>query len=473
MVSRLFNIFVAVVTLFAIFSLKTFEITTLDKISFLSAIMLIFAVLHLVLDYYSLGRRFVITPYNIFFTALFIFNLGYSITNGFPGGPKFTDIPVDESIIFRAVEYVSLSIVVFSLGYLLFCSPRGVKGGPVEIEGFFRKKEVRTISVLLLLLSLPFLVYELLNKIILVSRYGYLGYYKNVDDSSLGSIISSFSSFAIMMLLVCIVLFKGEKTITVLLTLAFFLATALNIMLGFRAGGMLPFLVYLYIRDRYIRKVNYIGALPIVLLTFIIVFPIIAEYRDFIGQSNRNLGSENESGLIGIIRELGRTFQATAYTMKVLDFTNEFRLGWSYVGALGLVLPSGVLGIDVESVRPSVWLVSIVDPVFKRAGGGLGFSMIAESYYNFGILGGLAAMFLQGILIGKLSEISLFSRRYILGLLAAAYMSVLVFYVRQEAVGVVRGFFWFVVGTYAAYLITCYRGNAVEARRLRELGGDR
>nr|BCX01990.1 MAG: hypothetical protein KatS3mg041_2036 [Bacteroidota bacterium] len=77
-------------------------------------------------------------------------------------------------------------------------------------------------------------------------------------------------------------------------------------------------------------------------------------------------------------------------------------LGRSYIAALGGPFPLVARLIGQVSFDVNVWRLTTFYPSIYEAGGGLGFSPVAEAYLNFGVIGVFFHMFLFGYTIGRM-----------------------------------------------------------------------
>src|SRR5690606_22908143 len=130
--------------------------------------------------------------------------------------------------------------------------------------------------------------------------------------------------------------------------------------------------------------------------------------------------------------------------------------GASYFYALTAIMPN--VGWEVHpTIRHgtlSEWLVKTVDPVIAAAGGGLGCSVIAEAYLNFGWVGGPLWLMLLGYGLSWLFMKSDGTDPARLAL-AASFLSFFFVFARGEAAIVARGLVWYALAPYLlAVLLT-------------------
>jgi oligosaccharide repeat unit polymerase len=131
------------------------------------------------------------------------------------------------------------------------------------------------------------------------------------------------------------------------------------------------------------------------------LMPIIGEYRvsKTLVDTKRSGTAELVSRTVG---EMGQSASAIVYTEKLVPAKQGHIYGASFLLAAYEIIPN--LGLSKRwrtenwplSWNPSYWLAWTLDPNYAAGGGGFGFSMAAEWYYNFGIVG----VWLGGVLVG-------------------------------------------------------------------------
>jgi len=77
----------------------------------------------------------------------------------------------------------------------------------------------------------------------------------------------------------------------------------------------------------------------------------------------------------------------------------DYFYGYTYISNFSLLFPKVILPIRSEGIAN--WFVEVFYPDIFKKGGGWGFSVVAEGYINFGVLG----ILLNGVLLGLLANL--------------------------------------------------------------------
>jgi len=111
------------------------------------------------------------------------------------------------------------------------------------------------------------------------------------------------------------------------------------------------------------------------------------------------------------VEELGRTFTTVTRTLTVVPGREEYGWGDSYAWGALEALPNPTpfsweqrTGFE----RRGTWIARVTNPRgFRERRLGLGYSIVAEAYYNFGAVGGIVFLGLVGYGLGRLYNASL------------------------------------------------------------------
>jgi hypothetical protein len=172
--------------------------------------------------------------------------------------------------------------------------------------------------------------------------------------------------------------------------------TCVLLAFGDRTGGLIPLLgLVLIMGKRGIRMPWPVIAGGLVALLFIIA--VVRVTRE---GGVANAGGEaiaQASPVVGLL-EMGGSLETVALAFEWIDNGDHLQLGGSYwlpfERAIGRLVPGIRTDIEYDPRAMSEVLTS-------RAGG-LGGSVVGESYYNFGILGASVFFFPLGYLIGRM-----------------------------------------------------------------------
>jgi len=230
---------------------------------------------------------------------------------------------------------------------------------------------------------------------------------------------------------------------------------ALYLFIGSRTVAAASLGAYAWLWHRTIRP---IAASTIVAGTFIAlfgIFPLVAQIRSEPGErrSSWNYLLERWSSIdrpaLEGLSETGASLVTVAYTVQLVPQFRTYDLGTSYAMALSTVFPNffWVRHPGIVYGTPSNWMVETVAPQTAASGGGLGYSFIAEAYYNFGWCGPLVIALL-GFGLGRLAAWVAHSTDPVRLVMVANLMPPLLWYVRNEASGAVRSIVWCAVVPY-------------------------
>jgi hypothetical protein len=188
----------------------------------------------------------------------------------------------------------------------------------------------------------------------------------------------------------------------------------------------------------------------------LVVFPAIREFRTAAGPERGSLSFFKEAYLsienpaIATLDELGGTARTVADTVSLVPAVRPFDGGATYGYALLTLAPNAFWDIHPTIARgtASSWLMWTVDPLGAAAGGGIGFSPIAEGYLNAGIIGIALSMLLMGIWLARLDAWAAASPARIATV--AALLAFILRWPRDESASMLRPMFWF---CFAPYLL--------------------
>jgi hypothetical protein len=137
------------------------------------------------------------------------------------------------------------------------------------------------------------------------------------------------------------------------------------------------------------------------------MMPVISSVRN-LGGPQRLAGAYDFVGnpFLSSAVEMGQSGGTLAYTLELVPAEREFDWGKSYWYGLASMFVPRFLAADSDTApRPlAVWLVQRVRPGLAARGGGLGFSVIAEAYLNYGWYGAPVVVCLLGFLLSRVSH---------------------------------------------------------------------
>ena len=407
--------------------------------------------LHLVWMFYSwkkIGRE-LFSPYSLFVVAVFVFNAGQACLevlglnrNGLLGG-RFS-----ESTLAQTLLLVLYALSVMHLGALIAVTTKA-RGQPRAMS-YAPAVTLRRVAVVLFIVALipTFLVWG--RAVSLVADGGYGALYQAEAATGFGAapaILSGFLMPSGFLLLAGSKLYRWGRVSACALIGSYVL---LQLFLGFRGNAVVVLTAFLWLWHRTIRRLP--ATVPIAVLALIAVFvlPVVGITRSIAGRERMSLsqwkttyaGIDNPA--VDILSEMGGSMLAPAYTIQFVPSDHAYEFGASYAYAVLSLVPNLFWSVHPAAEHsPSKWLVNTAEPATARAGGGLGYSVIAEAYLNFGFLGAGVPMGLLGWGIGRLSRWTEVNHAPSnLSFVAIALVPLLI-YARAEAGNVLRGVTWF------------------------------
>jgi hypothetical protein len=174
-----------------------------------------------------------------------------------------------------------------------------------------------------------------------------------------------------------------------------------------------------------------------------------------------------DNPISALLNEMGGTMVTISDTIQLVPTVRDFDIGQSYYYALLTLVPNLSGGVHPTILHgiPALWLMRAVDPMAARNGNpGLGYSLIAEAFLNFGWGGIAALMAALGFALGRITSLSMSATvepRFLA--FAATLIPPMLWYCRSDTSQIVRALGWFCLGPYlvAGMLAISSRTKAV------------
>lgn len=363
----------------------------------------------------------------LFFFLLGIFHLGLVLPlklYHFGLSSEFSGLLVASSYYIE-----SLQIVVASLFFYLFGAELSRRNEALNGSTFFHGR-----TPMFRLWMLVSLVFALVS-IFLGFRYGVFGgskmNYVLLEDSGglrwfnlarFGMIFSGFISLS-----------YASRRHAYLPFILYAIASLPLLILGKRGEFVAVFLGYLVAyRSLGIRisiaKIISIGFITLVVMSII--------------RLNRGEAQIGSFGWMDTIFEMGLQLRTLQYTLTSLAAGEGYWFGASYYDALVFCFPNigGIHeGIMVKGLSPGQWITQ----EYNYKGAGLGYSVIAEPYLNFGIFGVFAFFFSMPFLLSYMEAKASKKRMYAGFVGVISY--VLFWSIRNDSWGVFRPVSWYLL----------------------------
>lgn len=352
------------------------------------------------------------SPYIVFFLVLLIFCCGQSVgwVLGLDMGTKDMWNRIDHgttrTLLCEGLCYSILGISCFHLGAIIFYKKnlylRNLKKWKKEqvLRAYDR------LGKLLIIIVIPAFIAQMGQVILNVMFGGYAAYYSTIAERSLlMRVVSLIADFYQPTLLILLINYKNAPAKRNTVAFLMLLDVVANLYIGGRSGAVMTvlgiLLAFSYFIRPFTKKEIFLGLfgsyIGMALLNF------VAETRNDVGRAGLELitglfsASNNVVGQF--LGEIGWTVTSICWTMNLVPARYPFRHGMSYLVSLVSWIPTPFFG----SVHPCVtwgnlgdWLQNVLGMSY-----GPGYSMVAESYINFGWFG-LIALFVEGAIVVRL-----------------------------------------------------------------------
>ncbi|MGL4739214.1 MAG: O-antigen polysaccharide polymerase Wzy [Sarcina sp.] len=296
--------------------------------------------------------------------------------------------------------YLCFFILFFYFGKMIFYSYRTKIGSTKkakEINYEVYRKSMMYIGFILMLISAYGYFSSSIHMIVLSHSQGYTAIYDGGTKSGVSNIINTIQSFFIPGLILFISSYRGKfKNLVVIFALVSILLPMAS---GARGGTISAIVAFIYLfYNLKKKKVNLFATLVIIILGIflIMVVSFLSKYR-----VNPNITFSqylnNYNPFWTFIGNMGFSQFPLVKTMELIPTQYAFRYGLSYLAAFVAVIPSILMfGFSMtKEAALSQWLMHTLNMTY-----GPGYSLVAETYYNFGYFGILFTPIL-GIIFSK------------------------------------------------------------------------
>lgn len=452
-ISILFQIgMAAIIFLLSQSLIEDIEVSNSELYIFSMIGMSIFVIL-IALWRYSTGKLF--SPFMLFFYSFIVFQYGQCLLKVFNFDIYLRVFEeYSNNTILKGIVFTIFSTQLFQLGASLSVLREKVNTKDID-DSNHDISAMKLLGWIFLVFSAPIKVYLLIEKTILSLKYGYMNLYNYngsdtfaIADSSLYSLVSSLFFISFILL---IIVYSSDRKKANQVTLLFLIFGAIDLLSGARVTFISIVLTVLCLRAYLFEKINFRSMLRI-LLTFValsITIPFIAYFRleeekDISGIMQAIKYVQKENPIISTINELGGSMTPLLEVINILPGQIDFKHGQSYVASFSTLVPNvfhfmGPVHPGSEKAHLAEWLMKYVNKDH-----GLGFSMIAESYYNFGYFGAIVFL-LWGYFFGKLLEIRQGEKNPLRLFVVFASLFLLFALPRTESIGFVRNFVYYIV----------------------------
>lgn len=398
-------------------------------------------------------------PYGLFLLSSWMFN----------GGQVFLEVArlnrhglldgiFSSATLLRTEYLVSFAICALHLGALWACGAPGslsFRRGPNAVVRDL-SWHTRWVGWFLFAISIGPALWTFRDAVQTVVSGGYLSLYQLKLSTGLATAPRLIANFLVPSAMFLLAGSKGKRTGIVLSAAIIVSYAAGTFFLGGRAAASTALIGYLWLYSRTVRPIRVRALLVPGLLIAFFVFPLVRAVRDVRGADRTSLEftlsawSSLENPAVLILSEVGSSMSTVAYTLDLVPTIRPYDRGASYIYALLSVVPNLFWDVHPTSAHGTMssWLVKTVQPITAAAGGGLGYSYIAEAYANFGFVMGPMAILILGVIAGKLSSSALRGPNQVVLAMAATGLSFTMIYARAETAEFIRGVVWYSLTPY-------------------------
>ncbi|MGR5915172.1 O-antigen polysaccharide polymerase Wzy [Bacillus pacificus] len=263
-----------------------------------------------------------------------------------------------------------------------------------------------TTGVFFLVISTPAFLINLFTTVNLVISHGYGGIYHYRPDYPKFIDILLYMGKFFEASLICILISRHKNAIIRNSVLAVFLMNiVISLYTGERNGAVVSVLVIVCVWHYIIKMINKKEGLilGIVAYLFVGILNAVAVVRGQVGHGITDiiivLFSKGFNIIGDFVGEVGWSLTSVGYTMQFVPNMEDFRYGSTFLYGLSTIIPNlGFWEIHPATVNAqlSEWLQNMLGISY-----GPGYTMIAETYINFGWFGLIMAC-LEGAAIGWL-----------------------------------------------------------------------
>ena len=403
-------------------------------------------------------------PYVLFLSAAMLFNGGQAIIEifGIKPSPIFdVYLKLQPTTVVSALILVALGLLSFQSGgliaaghYLGSMTRRHFSGGGDSNHVRFA---LRLMGYLLLLISFWPLVSELRNTISVVMSGGYWATFQIDTATGFGALQRVISLFFVPGTLFLLAGSKGKPFHLVLSGLMMISYAAVEFFIGSRSSAIMPLLAYAWLWHKSIHSLPRVLLIVSGLIFLFVIFPVISLYRAMAG--NIRIASPSlfvqtfdsiQNPLISGIAEMAFTLFTVGATLDLVPSTRVYALGSSYFYSLLGIVPNLFWKVHPTSANElATWLSWTVSSNYAAAGGGWGYSFIAEAYLNFGWIGMTGALMLMGFVFARFVLWASHSGSVSKMALLASFSSLFFLFARGESASIPRYFVWYSLLPYA------------------------
>ena len=349
----------------------------------------------------------------IFLIFLFLFCYGQVFLFGLGVNKEklFIFSKYNMEMIIRATRYFYFSILFYMIGFILAYNGPNLEKEEEHQYLYELKNSMKEFSTVLIVISIIPFFYILIITMYKSIMYGYI--YNFDNPTEVNGIIGYISKFFIPALFLFLYTTKENKKIVKIITGLFIVICAMYLIRGSKGSGLTIIVGIVVFYNNFIKKFNSFEIIKVIPVIIIIVFiiPLISNFRlqadknisGFYNSVEQVIQDPEENFIVKTISEMGGSMQAFILTNNAIPKLDNYKYGISYVYSILMIIPSIFLGGEsfAEKAALDIWLMNIYKMSY-----GPGFSILAETYYNFGWYGGIVFTIFLGIFFTKIFNVN-------------------------------------------------------------------
>lgn len=312
---------------------------------------------------------------------------------------------------FVSLQFASISFFVLSIIGLLFIKKVDYGNYTKKISDPIFKTSLNIVGTGLALIGGFFYTSTQISNLRTSLNYGYSAIFNSGQSSdAVSNIVSNLGMFFIPGVIILFVANKQSKVIRTFLVSVLIASVLVSLSTGGRGGAIALILAMFYLYTSEVQKLSKIKIFFVGIFGFILVkiLNAIAEYRTLADRSFDTFiglvisgNSQGGSTLGNILNEFGFNIFSLYHTIKLIPSHQDFAYGYTYLASFMAIIPSyffGGFSFSSAAALPD-WLKNVLGMDY-----GPGYSIVAESFYNFGWFGIIAMGILGFILLKMLSN---------------------------------------------------------------------
>jgi O-antigen polysaccharide polymerase Wzy len=417
------------------------------SIDLVSALLLALSVWLLVSWWLAEGS--LLNPYGLFLMASMPFHVGYAFLRVLDQESLvWMQGAVTEVQILETLAYVIACYAALHLGALIVAAAAQREPSPIGMV--FDGTRVYQVGWLLLAISLIPLLLKIRANVGVVMSGGYSSLFEGgTSDPSSGSegITALIASFYLPGVMFVLAGSRHRRWGQIGSFLALMLYTGSYLFMGFRAFSLIPVAVYIWLWHRCVRRLPVFPVAVTGVGAFLLIAPLVRQIRDMSGTDRLSLDvlwqayTSTDNPVLTLVAELAGSVLTIPWTAELVPNVRPFEMGYGYLRALANAVPMWHLP-DLYGYAGS-WLAWYVTPHLAVGGFGLGFSFMAESYLNFGWIGGVVTLLVIGLAVSAVHKWADIGGDPARLAFLASFLPILIFFTRGESLSITRPILWY------------------------------